>query len=116
MNSLNLFYSLFGQTVYATETTDKILFAINKTFINPAIRVIFTLGFAYFIYGVFMFFVNRDNSTKREEGKQHMLFSIVGLAIMSSVWGIMLLISRSVDATYINEKNVKGGSVHIEYK
>lgn len=59
--------------------------------INSAIvPVIFALAFAAFIWGVMnYFFVHGDEETKRAEGKKFVLWGILGLAVMFSVWSIV---------------------------
>ena len=60
--------------------------AIN-TFIVP---VIFALAFAFFIWGVASrFFFHGDDETKREEGKKFILWGILGMVVMFSVWGLV---------------------------
>ena len=54
------------------------------------VPVIFALAFLAFIWGmVNYFFLHGDDETKRREGKQFILWGLIGLVILFSVWGIV---------------------------
>jgi hypothetical protein len=64
-------------------------------FINVAIPFVFALAFLVFIWGMFKAFIlGGSNPEKQEEGKQLMLYAIVGFVIMVSVWGIVNLFTE----------------------
>ena len=62
--------------------------------INPAILIIFAAGFFLFVWGLVQFLWNLDEGAQ-SDGKQHMLWGIVGMLIMISVYGIIGLIDNS---------------------
>lgn len=55
------------------------------------IPFLFAIAVVVFIYGVVKFIGTQDSS-EREQGKQFMLWGIVALAVMFSVWGIVNLL------------------------
>lgn len=61
----------------------------------PIEKVIFAAGMFLFVYGLVEFLWNIDSSSAQEEGKQHMLWGIVGVFIMVSVVGIIGLIQNT---------------------
>lgn|SRR3989338_4903009 len=65
--------------------------------INPAILVIFAAGFFLFVWGLVQFIMNLDKGGEHEEGKKHMLWGIVGMFIMASVYGIIALLDNTFD-------------------
>ncbi len=65
---------------------------INQQIISPLIGLIFAAGFVLFLYGVFKFLAGADNESDRSTGKQHMVWGIIGMFIMISVFGIMSMI------------------------
>ena len=73
--------------------------------IDPAILVVFSFGFLIFMWGLVQFLVNVENSSKREEGKQHMLWGIVGMLIMVSVYGIIALLDNTFQLGALNGGN-----------
>lgn len=63
------------------------IIGVINTVIVP---VIFALAFAAFIWGVVnYFFIHGDEEKKREEGKQFVLWGIVGMVVLFSVWGFV---------------------------
>ncbi len=63
--------------------------------IDPAILIVFAAGFFLFIWGLveFLIAINQGGDTK--EGKQHMIWGIVGMLIMVSVYGIIALLDNT---------------------
>ena len=66
--------------------TTGIIGALN-TIVVP---LIFALAFASFIWGVAnYFFLHGGEDKSREEGKQFILWSIPGMVVLFSVWGLV---------------------------
>ncbi|HEY0908550.1 MAG TPA: hypothetical protein VGE35_04380 [Candidatus Paceibacterota bacterium] len=63
--------------------------------VNPVVQLLFAAAALYFIYGIFTFIRKADDSSAREEGANHILWSTVGLFIMSSVWGILAILQST---------------------
>ena len=79
--------------------------SINKIvdlLVNPAIYVLFSLGLLIFVYGVVEFLYNLSKGADTKEGKSHMLWGIVGMLIMVSVYGIITLIDSTFDLDISN--------------
>ncbi len=70
---------------------------INNNIIAPIVWLLVAGGIIVFIYGLMIFIFNPE-SDKKAEGKQHMLWGIIGLVIIFSSWGIMNLISNTVQS------------------
>ena len=70
--------------------------------IDPAILVIFTFGFFLFIWGLVQFLWNLDEGGENAAGKQHMLWGIVGMLIMVSVFGILNIIDNTLGLNAAN--------------
>jgi hypothetical protein len=57
---------------------------------NSVIPILFALATVLFIWGVIkFFFINVDEEAKRAQGKQFMIWGIVALAVMLSMWGLV---------------------------
>lgn len=52
------------------------------------IPLLFVLAFAAFIWGMVKFIMSQQ-SAEREDGKQFMLWGVIALAVMFSVWGLV---------------------------
>ncbi len=65
------------------------LIGVLNTVVVP---IIFTLAFAAFIWGIVnYFFLHGGDETKREEGKEFILWGIIGIVVLFSVWGFVNL-------------------------
>ncbi len=68
---------------------------VNKYILNPLIILMFAASLAVFLFGVFQFIVKADQAEDRETGQQHMLWGVVGMAIMFAVYAILHLIQNT---------------------
>ena len=78
---------------------------LNELVLNPVIKLLFAVSFVYFIFGVIRFLSAdaSDKGGKRIEARNSILWGIVGMLIMFSVYGII----RFVLATFgINTTDV----------
>lgn len=64
--------------------------------VNPIIILLFALALVYFLYGLVVFIANADSDEARDTGKSHMLWGIIGLFIMVSVYGILKIVIGTV--------------------
>jgi hypothetical protein len=72
---------------------------INKVItgiLNPLIGLMFAIAIAVFIWGIVEFIWNSGSEDKRTTGKQHIIWGLVGLLIMSAVAGIIQIIKNFV--------------------
>ncbi len=66
-------------------------------FINLVlVPLIFGLALLFFLWGVLKAFVIKGDEDSRKEGKQYMIWAIVGLVVMVSLWGIVTLLSGAL--------------------
>ena len=69
-----------------------------KTYIfEPAMMVVFAAGFFLFMWGFVRFFWDLSNGGEGNEGKQHMIWGIVGMFVMVAWLGIVNLITNTFD-------------------
>lgn len=57
--------------------------------INPIILLLSAGAFVVFVWGVFEFVLHAGDATKRKEGRQAILWGIVGLVVMFGAYGII---------------------------
>ena len=72
---------------------------INNIFVvifNPLIMLLFFIALAYFAFGIVKMLANPGNEEKRKEGKSHLLWGIVGMTIMLTVYGIIAIIGATI--------------------
>jgi succinate dehydrogenase/fumarate reductase cytochrome b subunit len=75
---------------------------VNTLIVNPLIVLMFAAALMYFLYGVFQFIVNADQSEDRETGKQHMLWGIIGMFLMFAVFALLRIIQNTVGGDSVN--------------
>ena len=75
---------------------DDLLNNIKTEIVNPAIYLLLALAAVYFVWGVFSFISNPESDEAREKGKQHMIWGIIGIAIMLSTFGIIEMIKGTI--------------------
>ncbi len=104
----------FVQTAYADmgEAAGKLIGKINKIIINPLIVLVFAIALVVFLYGLYEMLANGESEEERTKGKQHMLWGVIGMFIMVSVFTIMQLVIDTIGIDYIN--NPRGGEVNIK--
>lgn len=63
---------------------------------DSVIPFIFAIAIVMFMWGAVKFFIiNSDEEAKREQGKQFMIWGIVALAVMISVWGLVAILTST---------------------
>ena len=65
--------------------------------INPIIVLGFVVATIVFFWGIVKFIWKADSDTDREEGKQSILYGIIGLFIMVSVYGILRFVLNTFE-------------------
>lgn len=78
---------------------DALLKAFLNVIINPALAVLFSAGLLVFVFGIVEFFFELDvrgNQSAKENGKNHMLWGLVGMFIMASAFSILALIQNTI--------------------
>lgn len=93
-------------------TIDSLVGAVNKVVINPLISLLFAVALAVFIWGVAKYLTNPENETIRKESKAHMMWGVVGMFIMISVFGIMRIVLNTLGEKKIKVQNT--GEVSID--
>ena len=73
---------------------DNLINNIIDQILNPLVGLMFGLALAYFIWGVIQFIAAASSDEKKKKGQQHMLWGLIGLVVMTSVYGIMNIIQN----------------------
>ena len=64
--------------------------------INPIILLLGALAFIVFLWGVFEFVAHAGDETKRKEGKQAILWGLIGFFVMVSIWGLVNILTGTI--------------------
>lgn len=70
--------------------------------ILPAVMIVFAAGFFLFVWGFVEFLWNLNSGGDNKEGKSHMLWGIVGMFIMVSVYGILNILDNTFGLDFRN--------------
>ena len=69
----------------------------SSAFVSRLIPFIIGLAVLVFLWGVLMFITGASDETKRANGRQLMLWGIIGLFVMVSVWGLVRILGDSLN-------------------
>lgn len=92
--ALAVFLPGIASAAQINDLGDIFSFVIN--FINTAIPTIIALAVLVFIWGVFRYVVSSDEEAKGK-GKDLMIWGVVGLFVMISVWGLVNILSNTFE-------------------
>jgi hypothetical protein len=65
---------------------------IMSRFIVP---VMFLLAIVIFVWGVVQYVINTNDEAKKKSGRSFMIWGIVSLSVMVSVWGLVAIVGRT---------------------
>jgi succinate dehydrogenase/fumarate reductase cytochrome b subunit len=72
---------------------------VTSEIINPLIAVIFAAALVYFLWGLALFVTSAGDSAKRTQYKSHMLWGVIGMVVMVSVYAILAIGLRTFGIT-----------------
>ena len=81
--------------------------------VDPAMLLVFTLGFLVFIWGLLQFMWHLKDGSGHDEGVKHMLWGTVGMFIMVSVNGILALIINFVGPNATNPDTSRLNAIQV---
>src|SRR3989344_2833499 len=74
------------------KTVEEIIGVVVSEILTPIVTLLFALAIILFIWGIVEFLIYSDNEEKKSIGKRHMVWGIIGLAIMIAVRGIVKIV------------------------
>lgn len=77
----------------------RVIDPIIANIINPIIGFMFALAVVVFAFGVLKMIISGGEADARSTAKASILWGLVGMFIMVSAWGIVSLISNTIDET-----------------
>jgi len=78
---------------YVQGYKDSILTIVNSILVP----ILIAISFIVFLWGVYKSFIwNGDSDTERAKGRQFVLWGIIGLVVIFSVWGLVALVSGTL--------------------
>ena len=95
---MNIFFPNVAEAAAIPGPVLAFIAKVSTNILNPIIALMFGLAMVYFVFGVVKYIWNPDNEQAREEGRRSMIWGIVGMFIMVSVFGIMRAIISTIGA------------------
>ena len=83
---------LFPGVAFAAVTDLESLLQLVIGLINIAIPIIISLAVLVFIWGLFMYITNPSEDEKKKEGRDIMIWGVIALFVMFSVFGLVNLL------------------------
>lgn len=80
---------------------EQVLQRVIKEVFSPLYELVAAAAFVYFLYGVVMFIVNMNDPDKKNIGKQHMLYGMLGLFIILSVGAILQVFNSIFNGMFV---------------
>ncbi|MEK7572282.1 MAG: hypothetical protein AAB493_00260 [Patescibacteria group bacterium] len=67
------------------------------------IPLILTLAVALFVWGVVQYVINDQEEAKKARGRQFMIWGIIGITVMVSVWGLVGILGNTfgIDTKFV---------------
>ena len=90
---------------------DAFIGKVSSEIINPLILFLFALAIVFFLYGMLEFLLNQTSDEKKTTGRSHMIWGVVGIAIMMGVWTILNIILNTLNIDYVE---VDGGAIQVD--
>ena len=85
---------LYAQNLSYISTFVSLLIGV----VNLLVPIFLGIALVVFIWGLVVFIAKSDNEQEREVGKQKMLWGVIGLFVLASVWGLVLLVQTLTGA------------------
>lgn len=77
-------------------TLDEFMTKVFSAVIQPLLVLVFGLAFIIFVWGIFQYIRNGDETKGREEGQRGILWGLLGMVIMTSSFGIINIIQGTI--------------------
>lgn len=86
---------MFPMFVFAAERISSIqgVLSLINGLIKIVVPILIAAAVAWFLWGVLKYIIASGDEEKRKEGKSVMVYGIIALAIMVSVWGLVRIIT-----------------------
>jgi len=100
--------------VYAQSTVETRAVSLTTTLgviIGKLVPIAFALGVLYFFYGMAKYIGNAGNEDAKEQGKQIMIYGLLAMFVMVSVFGIIKLAGNFIGIS--NNDAISPGTISV---
>ena len=86
----------FFPSIAFAQTAQSIIIDIGNI-ISLATPIVVALALLYFFFGLAKYILNAGDEEKKSEGRNIMIWGIIALFVMVSVWGLVRVVSNTFD-------------------
>ncbi len=80
-----------GHTAAATSLVTQ----VNNLIVFPLISLLLAVAVLVFVWGGFQYLFNADDPAARKQGRQHILFGLIGIVVMVAAYAILSIALRT---------------------
>lgn len=84
---------------------------MDKFILNPIILLLFAVATVYFMYGIIKYLSLDPSDAKRKEARDSIIWGLVGMLIMFSVYGIISFVLATFGITGSSSVNFISGNL-----
>ncbi len=89
------------------------LFEKLQLIIGKLVTIIVALAVIGFLWGIVKILFSSDNAVAKKEGRSFMLYGIIVLFVMTSMWGLVKLLEKTIVPN--GPKDISYSSITIDY-
>jgi uncharacterized membrane protein len=86
------------------------LIGIIQGILSALVPLIVSLAVVVFLWGVLKYVIAGSNKDGKEEGRKFMIWGLIGLVVMVSVWGLVALVKNTFFESSTSPVNPPGSS------
>lgn len=75
---------------------DQFISKLADVIVNPIIRLLFAVAIVVFLWGIFQYIRGAGNEEARATGRRHIIWGLIGLFVMVSVFAIIRIVMSTV--------------------
>lgn len=87
----------------ALKKVDAYISVVATNILNPIIALGMVATTLLFVWGVFSYMRGAADSSARADGARHVMWGVIGMAIMVSVYGIINLVAATMDKVLLGK-------------
>lgn len=78
-----------------TEAAYAFVERFNEVILYPVILLLTGIAFLVFLYGCLIYITHAENSSAREEGRSHIIYSLIGMFVMLVAYAILQIAANT---------------------
>ena len=90
---------LLPSIAFAAITDVNGIFTFAMSILNSVTILLVAAAVVYFLYGVFQFIQAAGDEEKRKEGRDKIIYGVIGLFVMGSVYGLVGILTSTFGLT-----------------